>query len=112
MRFRTILLLSILSLLTVTACSRQSQQAAQTAARNAANAPVPVSVSPVLRQDVPIILTGLGTVQAYNTVTLKTRVEGQIMTVNFKEGQDVRKGQLLAVIDPRPSKSIPEVAAA
>jgi multidrug efflux system membrane fusion protein len=112
MRFRTILLLSILSVLAITACNKQSQQAAQAAARSAANAPVPVSVSPVLRQDVPVILTGLGTVQAYNTVTLKTRVDGQIMTVNFREGQEVHKGELLAVIDPRPYEVALETAKA
>lgn len=91
MKFRTTLLLSILSLFTVTACTNSSTQAAQNAAaKNAAGAGVPVSVAPVLRQDVPIILTGLGTVQAYYTVTLKTRVDGQIMSVNFREGQEVR----------------------
>jgi multidrug efflux system membrane fusion protein len=111
MKFRTSLLLSILALLAVTSCSKSSQQAVQAAAKAAA-APVPVNVAPVLRQDVPIILTGLGTVQAYNTVTLKTRVDGQIMTVNFKEGQDVRKGQLLAVIDPRPYEVALETAKA
>jgi multidrug efflux system membrane fusion protein len=112
MRFRTTLPFLILSLLTVTACNKSNSQAAQNAARNAAGAPVPVSVAPVLKQDVPIILTGLGTVQAYNTVTLKTRVDGQIMTVNFREGQEVRKGQLLAVIDPRPYEVALETARA
>jgi multidrug efflux system membrane fusion protein len=105
MKFCTTLVLSILSLLTVNACTKSNSQSAQNAggaAHNGAGAPVPVSMAPVLRQDVPIILTGLGTVQAYNTVTLKTRVDGQIMSVNFREGQNVRKGQVLAVIDPRP----------
>jgi multidrug efflux system membrane fusion protein len=103
MKFCTPLFLSILSLSTVTACNNSSTQAAQSAAaKNAAGAAVPVSIVPVVRQDVPIILTGLGTVQAYYTVTLKTRVDGQIMSVNFREGQEVRKGQVLAVIDPRP----------
>lgn len=104
MKFRTAFILSILSLLTAIACNKSNPQASQGggAGKNGAGAVVPVSVAPVLRQDVPIILTGLGTVQAYNTVTLKTRVDGQIMSVNFREGQDVRKGQVLAVIDPRP----------
>jgi len=103
MKFRTTLLLSILSLFTVTACTKSNTQASQNAAAGAAkSAALPVSVAPVLRQDVPIILTGLGTVQAYYTVTLKTRVDGQIMSVKFREGQEVRKGQVLAVIDPRP----------
>jgi len=64
--------------------------------------PVPVTVATVTRQDVPILLTGLGTIQAYNTVTLRTRIDGQIMAVYFREGQDVHKGQVLALIDPRP----------
>lgn len=113
MKFRTTLLLSILSLFTVIACTKSGTQASQNAAaKNGAGAAVPVSVAPVLRQDVPIILTGLGTVQAYYTVTLKTRVDGEIMSVNFREGQDVRKGQLLAVIDPRPYEVALETAKA
>lgn len=112
MRFRTTVILSILSFLTATACNKSAPKASQGggAGRNGAGAPVPVSVAAVVRQDVPIMLTGLGTVQAYNTVTLRTRVDGQIMSVNFREGQDVRKGQVLAVIDPRPFQVALETA--
>jgi len=63
---------------------------------------VPVVVATVKRQSLPIYLDGLGSVSAYYTVTLKSRVDGQIMEVDFKEGQEVKKGDLLAVIDPRP----------
>ncbi len=63
---------------------------------------VPVGVSTVKERDFPVYLTGLGSVQAFNTVSLKSRVDGQIMQVNFQEGQDVRKGDLLIVIDERP----------
>jgi membrane fusion protein, multidrug efflux system len=63
---------------------------------------VPVGVASVKEQDFPVYLTGLGSVQAFNTVSLKSRVDGQIMQVNFQEGQDVRKGDLLIVIDERP----------
>ncbi len=112
MKFRTTLLLSILSLFTVTACTKSGTQASPNAAATHGAAAVPVSIAPVLRQDVPIILTGLGTVQAYYTVTLKTRVDGEIMSVNFREGQEVRKGQLLAVIDPRPYEVALETAKA
>jgi membrane fusion protein, multidrug efflux system len=66
------------------------------------NAAVPVAVTSALRRDLPIYLDGLGSVEAFNTVTVKTRVDGQMMEVNFKEGQDVHQGDLLAIIDPRP----------
>ena len=64
-------------------------------------APVPVTVQPVVSQAVPIYLTGLGTVQALNTVTINPQVAGEMMTLNFTEGQSVKKGELLAQIDPR-----------
>jgi membrane fusion protein, multidrug efflux system len=64
--------------------------------------PMPVSVATVQKRDLPVFLTGLGTVTAYNTVSVKTRVDGQLVQVAFKEGQHVNKGDLLAVIDPRP----------
>jgi multidrug efflux system membrane fusion protein len=73
-----------------------------TASPRPATIPVPVSAVPVLRQDVPIYLTGLGTVQAYNSVLVKSRVDGQIVKINFSEGRDVRAGDVLVEIDPRP----------
>jgi multidrug efflux system membrane fusion protein len=63
---------------------------------------VPVAVAPVQQRDVPVYLEGLGNVQAFYTVTIHSRVDGQLMQVNFREGQQVRKGQELALIDPRP----------
>jgi membrane fusion protein, multidrug efflux system len=63
---------------------------------------VPVSVATAERREMPYYLTGLGSVNAYYTVSVKSRVDGELMQVNFKEGQNVRKGDLLAVIDPRP----------
>lgn len=61
-----------------------------------------VDVAPVRRQDVPVYLEGLGTVQAFNTVTVTARVDGQLQKIAFEEGQSVRKGDVLAQIDPRP----------
>jgi multidrug efflux system membrane fusion protein len=66
------------------------------------NRAVPVSVVPATQQDVPVYLEGLGNVQAYYTVTVHSRVDGELMQVNFREGQLVHKGDELALIDPRP----------
>jgi membrane fusion protein, multidrug efflux system len=74
------------------------QQKAQAAGPHA----VPVAVAKVDRQDVPVYLTGLGSVTAFYTANIKSRVDGQIMRVNFQEGQVVKEGDLLIVIDPRP----------
>ncbi|PYK26769.1 MAG: hypothetical protein DME59_06665 [Verrucomicrobia bacterium] len=63
---------------------------------------VPVVAGKVEQKDVPIYLDGLGTVQAFNTVTVHTRVDGALVQVNFSEGQDVKTGDLLAVVDPKP----------
>lgn len=63
---------------------------------------IPVAISGAVQRDVPVYLTGLGSVTAFNTVSVKSRVDGQLMQVNFKEGQHVNKGDLLAQIDPRP----------
>ena len=67
-----------------------------------ANRAVPVSVAAAEVRDIPVYLEGLGNVQAYYTVTVHSRVDGQLMQVNFREGQQVRKGEELALIDPRP----------
>lgn len=64
--------------------------------------PVPVVTGKVEQKDMPIYLDGLGTVQAYNTVTVHTRVDGALVQINFSEGQGVKTGDLLAVVDPKP----------
>src|ERR1700716_1556649 len=63
---------------------------------------VPVTIAPVVKADFPVYLTGLGSVQGFNTVVVRTRVDGQIDKVAFKEGQLVNQGDLLVEIDPRP----------
>lgn len=65
-------------------------------------APVRVKVGRVRAEEVPIYLTGIGTVQAYNTINVTTRVDGEITQILFQEGQDVKAGDPLAIIDPRP----------
>ena len=64
------------------------------------NGPVPVLASAAATADVPVYLTAVGTAQALNTVTVKPQVDGKLIEVNFKEGQDVQKGDVLARIDP------------
>ena len=63
---------------------------------------IPVAVSKVEKRDLPVTLSGLGSVEAYNTVAVKTRIDGQLVQVAFREGQEVKEGDLLAEIDPRP----------
>lgn len=73
---------------------------------------VPVVTTTVALRDMPIWLSGLGTVQAFNTVTVRPRVSGTLDTINFVEGQNVKVGDVLAQIDPRPYRSTLEQAKA
>jgi multidrug efflux system membrane fusion protein len=73
---------------------------------------IPVSVEKVGAHDVPITSVGIGTVQAFNTVTIRARVDGELVKVAYKEGQDVKKGDLLAQIDPRPYQAALDFALA
>lgn len=74
----------------------------QQRAQAAGPRPVSVAIATVQRQDVPVYLTGLGSVTAFYTANIKSRVDGQIMRVNFREGQIVHEGELLIEIDARP----------
>ena len=82
----------------------QAAEAARSAHQAAAaqRPAVPVTTSPVEKVDFPVYLTGLGTVQGFNTVQVRTRVDGQIDKIAFQEGQMVKEGDLLTEIDPRP----------
>src|ERR1700719_577895 len=64
--------------------------------------PVPIVAGTVAMHDVPIYLRGVGTVIAYNTVVVRSQIQGQIVSINFAQGQAVHTGDLLAQIDPRP----------
>ncbi len=73
---------------------------------------VPVTIAPVEKADFPVYLSGLGTVQGFNTVQVRTRVDGEITQIVFKEGQFVKEGDLLAQIDPRPFQATLDAAKA
>src|SRR6202023_948632 len=75
---------------------------AQAAAASAAPPAVPIVAGVVTQHDVPIYLSGVGTVIAYNTVVVRAQIQGQLTSINFTEGQTVHAGDLLAQIDPRP----------
>jgi membrane fusion protein, multidrug efflux system len=80
----------------------QAAAAANNAQKAAARPAVRVTLAPVEKADFPVYLTGLGTVQGFNTVVVRTRVDGQIDKIAFQEGQLVNQGDLLVEIDPRP----------
>lgn len=69
-------------------------------------APIPIVAGTVAQHDVPIYLVGVGTVIAYNTDIVRAQIQGQIVSINFTEGQKVRAGDLLAQIDPRPYQAL------
>ncbi len=70
--------------------------------RGASNGPVAVVVATATKGDMPVLLNGIGSVTPLNTVTIHSRVDGQLISVNFKEGQIVKAGEVLAALDPRP----------
>lgn len=93
--------MSLLICFTLAGCS-SGNDAKPTTARAAFNQAIPVAVETAKQVDLPVYLVGLGSVTPLYSVNLKSRVDGQLVQVNFREGQHVRKGELLAVIDPRP----------
>src|SRR5262245_59791109 len=100
-RWRAAVMLVAVAVLGVVAFAWwQGRPAPQNTARTAP--PIPVTVAETTRRDVPIFLDGLGTVQAANTIAVRSQVDGKLQSVRFEEGQEVHKGDVLAVIDPRP----------
>jgi multidrug efflux system membrane fusion protein len=97
-RLRFVAIVVALGLVAVVAWRLQPRSVERPEASRA----VPVVAGKATAQDVPVYVIGLGTVQAYNTVTIKTRVDGEIMDVMFDEGQEVKAGEPLFQIDPRP----------
>jgi multidrug efflux system membrane fusion protein len=80
----------------------ESESVATAAARNDPAPAVPVTVAKVRKADFAVYLDGLGTVQSFNTVTVRSRVDGEVLSVAFRQGQTVRQGDTLVQIDPRP----------
>ena len=91
-----------LGLICVSLSGCTSGESKQQQAQAAGPRTVSVAVAKVQQQDMPVYLVGLGSVTAFYTANIKSRVDGQIMRVNFQEGQTVKQGDLLIVIDPRP----------
>jgi membrane fusion protein, multidrug efflux system len=90
----------------------QHVQGAPSASQRPGQSPAPVHVAMVERKDFPVVLNGLGTVQPTNTVTVRSRVDGQIEKVAFEEGQMVHEGDLLVQIDPAPFQAALDQATA
>src|SRR5437764_5885183 len=118
---RTIIVIAGIVLLLVGwwTCHRRGPSVdAQTSGRNATSGPgpgggaVPVVAAKVEEKDVPVYLDGLGTVQAFNTVTVHARVDGELVKVLFSEGQDVKTGDVLAELDPHPYQAVLDQAKA
>jgi multidrug efflux system membrane fusion protein len=106
-------------LVAIAVCGYLGWRAYDSAAANAANAqgaappaPIPVTVAPVGKADFPVYLYGLGVVEPYDTVTVSSRVDGEITKIGFKQGQIVKAGDILAQIDPRPYQAALDQAVA
>ncbi len=99
-----LILIAAVGLIAWRVYQNKQKTAANTASQAAAllSRPVPVQVAPAEQKPMPIYLTGLGTVTPYNSVTVKARVSGELLPVKFTEGQEVKEGQTIMVVDPKP----------
>src|SRR5262245_56413846 len=93
------MLVCLCLLLLLTGCGNTSANSKQ---KGGGPFVIPVAVAKVEVRDLPVVLNGLGSVEAYNTVAVKSRIDGQLVRVDFREGQEVKQGDLLAQIDSRP----------
>src|SRR5438105_7639958 len=110
---RWVLLIAVIGAVGYFGWQRTSgEHAVQAAQKAPAPKPVPVKIATVDKADFPVYLTGLGTVQGFNTVLVRTRVDGQINKIDFTEGQFIKEGDTLVEIDPRPFQAALEQAAA
>jgi multidrug efflux system membrane fusion protein len=85
---------------------------AEKQARNKPPAATPATVAPVEKADFPVYLKGLGVVQPFNTVTVRSRVDGEVIRIGFKQGEMVKEGDIIAEIDPRPYQAALDQAVA
>ncbi|MBI4681716.1 MAG: efflux RND transporter periplasmic adaptor subunit [Nitrospirae bacterium] len=111
MRIKTFLirfcfLYSVCCLLFISSCSKEKQK------EPPKGMTAPVTAASAIKKTVPVQLHAIGNVEAYSTVEIKARAGGELMSVNFREGQDVNKGDLLFTIDPRPYRTALEAAQA
>lgn len=97
--------LAVAGLVLLLACSSENQ-------KRTGRPPAPVVAGNAVRKDMPVLIDAIGTVEAYNTVSIKARIGGELTRVGFTEGQDVRQGDLLFTIDPRPYQAALQAALA
>src|SRR5262245_31352224 len=114
---RTLRYLSWLAVLATVACSggeaKQAAPAAGPVGRGGGQGgPVPVTVATAVEKSMPITIQGIGTVIAASTVSVRAQITGEMTSVNFKEGEDVEKGQVLVTLDKRPFEAVLQQAQA
>ena len=104
--------LGVVAIAIVAVEASHAQRSPASQGEAAADAPVPVVTAKAARQDVPIYATGIGSVEAYQSVLVRARVDGTLTQFPVREGQEVKQGDLIAVIDPRPYQAALDQATA